>query len=759
MKGKSKISGYIVRSTACAVFLASVFVALSSASRSPKSGSQARTFSFAERVAYQRIIEDVYWRHRVWPKENPDRKPSLDAVMSQAQLENKVAGYVRDSIALEDYGQSITAQQLQAEMDRMARDTKQAEVLRELFEALGNDPAVIAECLARPMLAARLIADFSAHGQTRDVESPQVEALRGTSAVTTLGQIIYNLPKIADAGDAPCTDEWGSTSTANAPTARDFHNAVWTGSEMIIWGGFGIGGGRYDPSTDSWIAISTTNAPDAYYGHTAVWTGSEMIVWGGVDHSGILNTGSKYNPATNSWRAVSTTNAPAARSLHTAIWTGSEMIVWGGSGAGTNEVLDTGGRYDPSTNSWRATSTTNAPSARTAQTVVWTGNEMIIWGGSFWDGSFWRYLNTGGRYNPNTDSWTATSTNNAPAARSGPTTIWTGSEMIVWGGDYGPTGGRYNPGADSWTATSTTNAPTARGDHTAVWTGRIMIVWGGSDRNTFFNTGGRYDPSTDSWTATTTINAPSARSVHTAVWTGSEMIVWGGDDTFGPTNTGGRYCGQYPTPTPTPTPTASPTPTPTPPPPLIITQPNGGEVWLMGSVHEITWEGANLTNSDRLIIQYSRDGGASWFRIAQDVPALPSSYSWRVDNYPTTQGRVKILLQGNREITDQSDANFTVQRNPYITLHRPNGGEVFTIGQYINIHWSRQNPGGNTVDIDYSTDNGATWVNVATQAPDTGFYLWNVPGPATTAAKVRVHFHETPSLTDTSEAVFTIVSP
>ena len=113
-----------------------------------------------------------------------------------------------------------------------------------------------------------------------------------------------------------------------------------------------------------------------------------------------------------------------------------------------------------------------------------------------------------------------------------------------------------------------------------------------------------------------------------------------------PLNTGGRYCGQYLTP------------------PLTIIQPNGGEVWLMGSVHDIKWESTNLKQSDRLIIRYSRDGGASWFRIAQDIPALSFSYSWQVDNYPTTQGRVKILLQGNRSITDQSDANFTVQRRP-----------------------------------------------------------------------------------------------
>src|SRR6266480_3815565 len=113
-----------------------------------------RTLTFAERVGYQRAIEDVYWRHRIWPKENPDPKPALNMVMSQTQLEKKVEDYLCDSQVLEDNWQRpLTAQQLQAEMDRMAQHTRQPEVLNELFEALGNDPFVIAECLARPVLS------------------------------------------------------------------------------------------------------------------------------------------------------------------------------------------------------------------------------------------------------------------------------------------------------------------------------------------------------------------------------------------------------------------------------------------------------------------------------------------------------------------------------------------------------------------------------------------------------------------------------
>jgi hypothetical protein len=111
-------------------------------------------------------------RRRTWPKERRDPKPAVNAVMSQAQLEKKVADYLRNSKALEDYWERpITVEQLQAEMDRMAKHTKQLEVLRELFEALGNYPFVIAECLARPALAERLLGSWYAHDERIHGES------------------------------------------------------------------------------------------------------------------------------------------------------------------------------------------------------------------------------------------------------------------------------------------------------------------------------------------------------------------------------------------------------------------------------------------------------------------------------------------------------------------------------------------------------------------------------------------------------------
>jgi hypothetical protein len=111
----------------------------------------------SDRVAYQRAIEEVYWRHRIWPKERPDPKPSLDAVMSQATIEQKVQDYLRNSELLEQSGKSRSRpSNCRLKWSGWRSTPKQPEVLRELFAALGNDPFVIAECLARPVLSERL---------------------------------------------------------------------------------------------------------------------------------------------------------------------------------------------------------------------------------------------------------------------------------------------------------------------------------------------------------------------------------------------------------------------------------------------------------------------------------------------------------------------------------------------------------------------------------------------------------------------------
>jgi hypothetical protein len=303
----------------------------------------ARTLTFEERVAYQYAIEDIYWRHRIWPVDNPDPKPSLHVVVSHREIEKGVEDYLRKSqLVAEQRGLPITASELQAEMERMETHTRDPDMLRELFEALGNDPLVIAECLARRILAERLVSQLRGHDGVGGFVS-NTGAFDAVSTATTK----YKLPEISVA-TACADDTWTATTTVNGPEARETRSAVWTGSEMIIWGGgnFNPGGlntgGRYNPALDSWTATSTTNAPEGRGSQSTVWTGSEVIIWGGFDGTNLLNTGGRYNPISDSWTPTSTTNAPAARAQHSAVWTGSEMIIWGGLGCGLNCNFNTG---------------------------------------------------------------------------------------------------------------------------------------------------------------------------------------------------------------------------------------------------------------------------------------------------------------------------------------------------------------------------------------------------------------------------------
>jgi len=335
-----------------------------------------------------------------------------------------------------------------------------------------------------------------------------------------------------------------ATSRVNAPSPRGQHTAIWTGSEMIVWGGLNTTntlntGAAYDPTTDTWRALPMTRAPTPRFGHTVVWTGTEMVVWGGSDFAGPRNDGGAYDPRLDRWRAVSTTGAPIARGLHTAVWTGTRMIIWGGQGVfpppapnSVDRVFRDGGSYDPATDLWSPTSTAG-PAVR-GHSAVWTASRMIVWGGH---DSFALTLNTvnfGSLYDPATNVWTNVSNIAPPAARTAHTAVWDGFEMIIWGGLGSPattlsTGKRYAPQADRWAAMSNSGVPAARTAHTAIWTGNQMIVWGGSTAaGTLLGSGGTYAPGTDRWAPLPASFAPAARANHSAVWTGTEMIIWGG---------------------------------------------------------------------------------------------------------------------------------------------------------------------------------------------------------------------------------------
>ncbi len=142
------------------------------------------------------------------------------------------------------------------------------------------------------------------------------------------------------------------------------------------------------------------------------------------------------------WLPVTSHGAPEARTGHLTVWTGTEMLVWGGDGPGFNQWLADGAAYDPGQDRWRQITSAGAPSARQGYLWTWTGRELFVWGG--YDKKV-KALGDGARYVPERDAWLALPLRRGPGERWGAAACaWTGHEVLVWGGSRRRTGERRN---------------------------------------------------------------------------------------------------------------------------------------------------------------------------------------------------------------------------------------------------------------------------------------------------------------------------
>ncbi len=295
----------------------------------------------------------------------------------------------------------------------------------------------------------------------------------------------------------------------------------------------------YSRVTDSWSRLFITDPViQQIIGSTqhVLWTGTQVLLWDPVNKKGV-----KYDPIANTWNTMSEINAPDARIGSKAIWTGTEMIIWGGRNNATGTYFNTGSRYNPITNSWITIPVPSGFAGRTDFAIVWTGNQMIIWGGKRTDlrnmtvvnpcfGSpsnyFFNYdsvtnYGDGRMYSPEFNNWAIMSSVNSPVHRYGASAIWADYQLVIAGGAFARppeaycgncgfpgfpspcpknrvldsvlnTGAKFDPVANEWT--SIPPAPRSFVNGNPLWDAeQYMHIY--YERDTILS----FEPSADDW--------------------------------------------------------------------------------------------------------------------------------------------------------------------------------------------------------------------------------------------------------------------
>ncbi|MFP5308067.1 MAG: hypothetical protein ACLGIR_00635 [Actinomycetes bacterium] len=339
-------------------------------------------------------------------------------------------------------------------------------------------------------LEARAAARYRVHTRRR-----RAAAGAGVAAVLAVGALA--VPSVLDAlrpAEAPVIGEGDALPTPTAtPTFPRERNVGIDVMPHVDLDAVPVDGGSWE--------VLPPFAPDGLQRtHAAVWADDRLIVVAGdVEVGGDPFRLHVLDPTTETWTEVPTPEGDG-RSWDHVLWTGDQLVVLGGA---IDEEPDpdipptdptvAGYAWAPATGDW--TVVPPAPLApRLASSAVWTGAEVVVWGGL---------------EPPTTD---AAGTSRQPG--------------LADGAALDPTTGTWRPIAD---------APIAgRGEHGAVWNGHRMVVFAGGSAAAGYESEGFltetfddaavYDPTTDAWA---TIASPGLRGpVVAAVWTGSEVVTW-----------------------------------------------------------------------------------------------------------------------------------------------------------------------------------------------------------------------------------------
>ena len=185
---------------------------------------------------------------------------------------------------------------------------------------------------------------------------------------------------------------------------------------------------------------------------------------------------------------------------------------------------------------------------------------------------------------------------------------------------------------------------------------------------------------------------------------------------------------------------------------LLLTSPNGNELWEVNTTHTISWEtNSNTANID---ITLSLDNGETWVQMADNISAATGSYDLIVPDTTSEQCLIKVTDSENSSISDESNNTFSIYRKE-ISLLTPNGGENLTASEYYDITWESEYI--DNIKIELSFDSSETWLALCDSIPaiDQKFTL-QLPELTSANCIIRISDLENANIFDESDNIFEI---
>ncbi|MCP4221247.1 MAG: hypothetical protein GY765_41860, partial [bacterium] len=183
---------------------------------------------------------------------------------------------------------------------------------------------------------------------------------------------------------------------------------------------------------------------------------------------------------------------------------------------------------------------------------------------------------------------------------------------------------------------------------------------------------------------------------------------------------------------------------------ITILSPNGNEDWEVGTGKTITWNSVGTIANVK--IELFRNG--VWEEL-KSSEANDGSMDWTVTGNGATDCKVRISDAANTEVTDESDAVFTITK-PSITVTSPNGNDDWEVGTTKTITWSSV---GTIANVKIELFRNGAWEELKSSETNDGSMDWTVTGNGATDCKVRISDAANTEVTDESDAVFTITKP